>query len=148
MGKVTSVTDRAWSRHANPWNGVTRMLAGAALVWALYRHAWRTLAAVIVFLLLNPVLFPEPERTDNPLSEAVLGERVWIADGNPIFGIGYPEVLNAVNLPLYCYTLYAAYRRYPVRTLVGYVVTFALKLLFVDEMRRYYRRERNGGGVR
>lgn len=115
------------------------MLAGAALLWALYRHAWRTLAAVIAFVVLNPVLFSEPERTDNWLSEGVLGERAWIADGNPMFGAGYPEALNALNVPLYLYTLYAAYRRYPLRTVVGFVVTFGLKLWFVDEMARYYR---------
>jgi hypothetical protein len=134
--------DRAWSRHTNPYSGATRMLAGAALLWALYRHAWKALAAVIAFLLLNPVLFPEPERTDNWLSEGVLGERAWIEDGNPMFGTGYPEVLNALNVPLYCYTLYAAYRQYPLRSLVGFVVTFALKILFVDEMGRYYRDRR------
>lgn len=131
--------DRAWSRHANPYSGATRMLAGAALLWALYRHAWRTLAALIAFVALNPVLFPEPKRTDNWLSEGVLGERTWIADGNPMFGTGYPEALNALNVPLYCYTLHSAYRQYPLRTVAGFVVTFALKLLFVDEMARYYR---------
>lgn len=136
--------DRAWSRHANPWSGATRMLAGAALLWALYRRAWRTLGAVIAFVALNPVLFPEPERTDNWLSEGVLGERAWIADGNSMFGIGYPEVLNAMNVPLYLYTLYSAYRQYPLRTVVGFLVTFALKMLFVDEMGRYYRERRRG----
>jgi hypothetical protein len=148
MAIPNPMSDRTWRRHANPWNGATRMLAGAALVWALYRHAWRALVAVIAFLLLNPVLFPEPERTDNPLSEGVLGERAWIADGNPVFGIGYPEILNAANVPLYGYTLCAAYHRYPVRTFLGYVVTFALKLLFVDEMRRYYREGGDGGDLR
>ncbi|ADJ13807.1 hypothetical protein C497_17247 [Halalkalicoccus jeotgali B3] len=115
------------------------MLAGATLLLALYRHAWKRLGAVIAFLVLNPVLFPEPERTDNWLSEGVLGERAWIADGNPMFGTRYPAILNAVNVPLYCYTLYAAYRQYPVRTLAGFCLTFALKMLFVDAMGRYYR---------
>lgn len=136
--------DRAWRRHANPYSGATRMLAGALMLWALYRHAWRTLVAVIAFLALNPVLFPEPERTDDWLSEGVLGERAWIEDGEPMFGTGYPEILNALNVPLYFYTLYAAYRQYPLRTAVGFVVTFALKILFVDEMRRYYRKRRRG----
>lgn len=119
------------------------MLGGAALLLALYRHAWRGLAATVIFLALNPVLFPEPERTDNWLSEGVLGEETWIADGNPMFGLDYPEVLNALNVPLYLYTLYSAYRQYPVRTLVGFLVTFALKLLFVDAMGRYYRSRRD-----
>lgn len=136
--------DGAWGRHANPWSGATRMLAGAALVGALYRHAWNALAAVVAFLALNPVLFPEPERTDNWMSEGVLGERAWVAEGNPMFGTGYPEVLNAINVPLYLYTLYSAYRQYPLRTLVGFVVTFGLKTLFVDEMGRYYRERERG----
>lgn len=139
MAVRNPMSERAWRRHANPWSGVTRMLAGAALLLTLYRHAWRSLGAVVAFLALNPVLFPEPETTDNWLSEGVLGEEVWIADGNPMFGTDYPTVLNAVNVPLYLYTLYAAYRQYPIRTLVGFCITFALKLLFVDAMRRYYR---------
>lgn len=143
MAVRNPMSEDAWSRHANPWSGATRMLAGAALLLALYRHAWKRLGAVIVFLALNPVLFPEPERTDNWLSEGVLGERAWIADGKPMFGTRYPEVLNAVNVPLYCYTLYAAYRQYPVRTFVGFLVTFALKMLFVDAMGRYYRARRD-----
>ncbi|KYH25162.1 hypothetical protein HAPAU_27460 [Halalkalicoccus paucihalophilus] len=133
------MSERAWRRHANPYSGATRMLAGAALLSALYRHAWKSLGAVIGFLVLNPVLFPEPEDTDNWLSEGVLGERAWITDGHPMFGTDYPEVLNTVNVPLYLYTLYAAYRRYPLRTLVGFLVTFALKMAFVDAMARYYR---------
>ncbi|MEM4782373.1 MAG: DUF6653 family protein [Halalkalicoccus sp.] len=139
MAIRTPMSERAWRRHANPASGATRMLAGAALLLALYRHAWKSLGAVIAFLVANPVLFPEPENTDNWLSEGVLGERAWIADGNPVFGTDYPELLNAVNVPLYCYTLYAAYRRYPLRTFVGFLVTFALKVLFVDAMARYYR---------
>lgn len=67
---------------------------------------------MVAFLAANPVLFPEPERTDNWLSESVLGERAWIAEDNPTFGRRYPEVLNTLNVPLYGYTLYAAYRRY------------------------------------
>ncbi len=137
------MSKNAWSRHANPYSGATRMLAGAALLVALYRHAWKSLGAVVAFLALNPVLFPEPERTDNWLSEGVLGEEAWIADGNPMFGTGYPEILNALNVPLYCYTLYAAYRRYPLRTAVGFAVTFVLKLWFVDAMGRYYRARRD-----
>ncbi|MDL5363521.1 DUF6653 family protein [Halalkalicoccus sp. NIPERK01] len=136
------LSERAWRRHANPYSGATRVLAGAALLLALYRHAWKSLGAVIAFLALNPVLFPEPKDTDNWLSEGVLGEQAWIAEGNPVFGTGYPEVLNAINVPLYLYTLYSAYRRYPIRTLVGFLVTFALKLLFVDAMARYHRDRR------
>ncbi|WP_245998381.1 DUF6653 family protein [Halalkalicoccus subterraneus] len=133
----------AWSRHTNPWSGATRMLGGAALLFALYRHSWKALGATVAFLILNPILFSEPEDTDNWLSEGVLGEEAWIADDNSMFGTGYPELLNVLNVPLYLYTLYAAYRQYPVRTFVGFVVTFVLKIAFVDAMGRYYRVRRD-----
>jgi hypothetical protein len=45
------------------------------LLYAVYHRRPRLLAAGIGFLLINPVLFPEPERTDNWLSEVVLAER-------------------------------------------------------------------------
>ncbi|MFC6905670.1 DUF6653 family protein [Halalkalicoccus tibetensis] len=143
MAVPSPMPEGAWSRHTNPWSGATRMLGGAALLLTLYRHAWKGLATTVAFLVLNPVLFPEPEDTDNWLSEGVLGEEAWIADGNPMFGMGYPEVINVLNVPLYLYTLCSAYRQYPVRTLVGFLVTFALKLLFVDAMGRYYRARRD-----
>ncbi|XVH32921.1 DUF6653 family protein [Haloferacaceae archaeon DSL9] len=135
---------RFWARHANPWSGGTRIAAGPVLMYALYHRRWRLLAATILFLVVNPMLFPEPasEATDNWLSKGVLGEQAWFEDGNPTFGTSYPALLNAVGLPIFLGALYAAVTRRPVATVVGTAVAVGLKFWFVDEMVTYYEETR------
>ena len=80
------LSDRTWTRHANPWSVWTRFAAFPALigaVWTYHQIGWWSLApvaVVIFFLVINPGLFPPPRSTRNWASMAVLGERVWLAE--------------------------------------------------------------------
>lgn len=134
-----------WRRHSNPWSGGTRVLAAPLLVYAIYARRRRVLAATLAFLAVNPVLFPEPDRTDNWLSRGVLAERWWYERGGSTFGRSYPEALNVLGLPAFGLTLYAAYRRKPAATIAGTAAFVALKLLFVDALVRHRAAETSRG---
>lgn len=75
------------------------------------------------------------------MTRVVLAERWWTEAGNGTVGFSYPNVCNALNVPLFGYALLAAWRRRPARpALAG---TVSLKLWFVGALvRRYEARER------
>ena len=127
--------ETVWRRHSNPKSGWSRLLSYPALVFALYARKPWLLGATTAFVALNPVLFPEPEsEPDDWMYRVVRAEREWTGAGNPLVGVGFPQVLNLVQIPVFCYNVYAAYRRYPVRTLLATAATMALKLWFVAEL--------------
>lgn len=105
-------------------------------MYAIYARKWRLLAATLAFVVVNPVLFPRPARTDRWLSRIVLAEREWIEAGNGTMGLTYPNVLNLLNVPASLFALYAAIRRRPVATVLGTAAAMALKLWWVDAIVR------------
>lgn len=124
--------ENVWNRHSNPKSGWSRLASYPILVFALYARNWRLFGATAVFVLLNPILFPEPEsESDEWMSRVVRAEQAWTDAGKPLVGFDFPQVLNLVQIPVFCYNIYAAYRRYPTRTLLATIATMALKLRFV-----------------
>ena len=104
------MTDRVWARHANPWSVWTRYLALPLLTFAIWSRVWigwialMPTAIVLVWIWINPRVFPAPRTTQHWASKAVLGERVWlnrkqvpiachhlpvIASANTVNGIGF-----------------------------------------------------------
>jgi|GEM_PF-2315091 len=77
-------SDEAWLRHTNPWSAYSRfsMLPLLAIsFWSRVWLGWWALVPIIIVLLwlwLNPRIFPRAKSTDNWASKAVLGERVWM----------------------------------------------------------------------
>jgi hypothetical protein len=112
------------------------------LLYAVYHRRLRLFAAVIGFLVVNPVLFSEPDRTDNWLSEVVLAERWWYEQGHTTFEPQFPSFINYLSVPTFLVTLYAAIRRRPRLTALGGLLTIGLKVWFVDELVDRYRSRR------
>lgn len=133
-----SIWEWFWARHSNPKSGWSRALTAPFLVAAIYFRKPKLLLATVGYLVVNPIAFPEPERTDDWMTRGVLGEKRWVENGNPLFARSYPSVLNVVNVPTFCYVLYAAYRRKPVQAFVVLFLSMALKFWFVAEMVAYY----------
>lgn len=130
------------SRHANPASVATRFPLGPLVVYALYRRRWRLLGLAGLWTAVNPVAFPAQERTDNWLGEGVLGERLWLENGNPLFGLRYPSVLNLLDVPAFGAALFAAWTRRPRAAVAATAASTVLKLGFVNAMVRYYRASR------
>lgn len=128
--------DTFWRRHSNPWSAGTRFAITPVLMYALYHRKWRLLAAAIAFTVVNPVLFGEPNNTDNWFSEVVLAEEAWLGEGKGTTDLSYPNVLNLLNGVSGILALASAIRRKPVGTVVGTVGIIVFKTWWVEAIRR------------
>ncbi|SFS08320.1 hypothetical protein SAMN05216559_3402 [Halomicrobium zhouii] len=127
-----------WARHTNPWSGYTRLPMGPVLLLGLYRRDWRMVGLTLLYVLLNPILFPEPESKDAWISRSVLGEQLWLEDGHEVFEANLPGLLNGLNAIAYCYGLYGAYKHNPRVTALGSGIALSCKLVYLDVLVRYY----------
>jgi hypothetical protein len=72
-----------WLRHANPLSVWTRFAVVPLLalaIWSRVWIGWRSLAAVaavLAFMMVNPLLFGEPRSTRSWVSRSAFGERIW-----------------------------------------------------------------------
>ncbi|MDF9747020.1 DUF6653 family protein [Natrinema salsiterrestre] len=131
--------DFVWDRHSNPKSGWTRLLAYPVLIAAGFTRRWRLLALTVAFLVCNPLLFPEPEsESDDWMHTVVRAEQQWSDRGRPFIGLGFPQILNLLQLPVFASNIYAVYERRPVATVVTTAATMGLKLWFVAELVRRY----------
>ncbi|WP_276279806.1 DUF6653 family protein [Halorussus caseinilyticus] len=137
-----------WERHANPASGWSRVPTGPLLVYAVYTRNWRLLAATVAFVAVNPVLFAEPDSVadESWMTKGVRGEQLWVQGADA----GRANLLNVLNVPVFCYALYSAVRRRPARTAALTALAMILKLAFVGRMVKLYEREtgRETGGER
>jgi hypothetical protein len=136
--------DTFWARHANPWSAGTRFLTMPTLLYAIYTRDRRLFAATVAFVVVNPILFPPPARTDSWLSRIVLAEREWLGQGEGTMGLDYPNVLNLLNAPATLLALWAAWRRKPIAMVVAGAVAMALKIWWVDAIARRTEAGRTG----
>ena len=84
LSRIFQLNDKAWMRHANPWSVWTRYSVLPFLVLAIWSKAWiggfclGPIALSLLWMFLNPHVFPKPASTKNWASMAVLGERVYL----------------------------------------------------------------------
>ena len=125
--------DVFWERHSNPKSGWSRTLLTPLFVLACYRRDPRLLAAALVGTVLNPVAFPPPDpEVESWMTRGVRAERWWLEEGNGTLDLGWPNVLNLLNLPTFGYALYAAYTRRPVRAALATATSMALKFGWIE----------------
>lgn len=148
VAQLFRMDEESWRRHANPWSVWTRIAAFPLLVLAVWSYVWiawwslAPIAAMLLFLWLNPRLFPPPRRTDNWASRAVLGERMLLLNTPPVpaHERRFANLLNLLallGLPL----LAMGYiTREPWLVCFGASAVWYPKLWFVDRMARLYER--------
>ena len=84
LAKAFGLEGDGWMRHANPISVWTRFSVVSLLALAIWSREWigirclAPIAAVIVWMFVNPLLFKEPKSTRNWASRSVLGERIWV----------------------------------------------------------------------
>jgi hypothetical protein len=157
VAKVFGLTGDNWGRHANPVSVATRfaVLPMLALsIWSRDWIGWWSLVPVVlslVFMMVNPLLFPKPRSTRNWASKGVFGERVWSeratvgvpAQFNPrVLRVTYAvQTVGAVALAygLVTYDLIA--------TLTGLVILQTAKAWYIDRQVLLYEdmKQRNAG---
>jgi hypothetical protein len=96
------LSERTWQRHANPWSVWTRYAAFPLFVLAVWSWHWIgwwslvPISAMVLFLVVNPWLFPPPRTTRNWASMAVLGEQVWLSEQRTFLPQQFPHVFYSI----------------------------------------------------
>ena len=101
VARLFGLQGDTWMRHANPvsvWTRFAVLPLIAASIWSRDWIGWWSLVPLVlslVFMMVNPLLFPQPRSTRNWTSKSVLGERVW-ADRDTV---ELPEQFRASRVP-------------------------------------------------
>ncbi|SHH26488.1 DUF6653 family protein [Marivita hallyeonensis] len=148
------MSDAVWRRHANSLSAWTRILSGLPLIaLAIWSRVWIgwgaliVLAAVAVWIWLNPRVFPEPRNFDAWTSRAVLGEYVFLNRRDTVAAhhIRMANVLSWSTLPGLILLVAGLWRLDLVWTFAGTVLTILPKLWFLDRMVWLYQEFLQGG---
>ncbi|MBN2517884.1 MAG: hypothetical protein JXB14_03485 [Candidatus Altiarchaeota archaeon] len=129
--------EKFWKRHANPWSGATRMATYPFLLLAIWHHNWYALGIIIIWVVINPLVFPKPKRMDSWLSKGVLGEEMWTAKWRWDLSL----FLNFLIAVFFLLALYTTYMNLFWPALYSATLPFILKLWFFDRMVVYYERK-------
>jgi hypothetical protein len=135
----------SWMRHANPWSVWTRFAVLPLLILAVWSRDWigwwslAAVALVLVFLVVNPMLFSEPRSTRNWASRSVLGEHLW-SDRDTVELPGQfrdskvPAVTTAVQLAGVALLAYGLVRLDLLVVVAGLVLAQTAKAWYLDRM--------------
>jgi hypothetical protein len=143
IARLFVMSDEVWARHASGWSVWTRVATLPFLLLALWSHTWIgwwalfAVAAVLVWLWLNPRLFPRPRTTNTWGAKATFGERVWLnRDKVPIPSHHrvVPHVLSVVAAVGMVVAVGGALANALWPTALGAVLAYAGKLWFCDRM--------------
>lgn len=135
--------ERTWARHASPWSVWTRAISLPLLMLAVWSRAWigwwalLPVAAVVLWLWINPRAFPPPRSTNNWASKGVLGERVWLNRREvpvPEHHRLAPNILSAISASGALLLIWGLVRLEIWPALLGAVIVMLCKLWFVDRM--------------
>jgi hypothetical protein len=105
IARLFGLQGDAWMRHANPVSVWTRFAVLPLLAVSIWSRDWIGLwsllavALSLVFMMINPMLFPEPRSTRNWASKGVFGERIW-ADRNTV---ELPDQYRSSHVPKVTY---------------------------------------------
>lgn len=129
------LSEKTWERHANPWSGWTRVLSIPVLAVGLYLHNFWILGAVVVWVIINPVIFPKPKSVDSWMSKGVLGEQLYFKDGKK-FKKDLPTLLNILNIPIFAAFLYFGWQQNVEAMVLAGILAMTIKFWFIDRMVR------------
>lgn len=141
--RLMRMDDAAWERHASPLSVWTRVAALPLLVLAIWSRVWLggwclvPVAAVLVFVYVNPRLFPAPARRDSWAARATYGERLFLARRQrpvPRHHQRAALVLTAVSVAGILPLAHGLWRLEVWPTLFGLALVMGGKLWFCDRM--------------
>jgi hypothetical protein len=143
VAQLFNMNQETWARHANSWSVWTRNTVLPLLILAIWSRAWIgwwaiiPIAGAVLWMWLNPRVFPKPNSTDNWASKGVLGERVWLNRDKisvPKHHQNAPNVLTLVSAIGAVFLIWGLVALAICPTLLGTVTVYLGKLWFVDRM--------------
>jgi hypothetical protein len=99
LARSFRMTDEAWQRHANPWSVWTRFAAIPLMIVAIWSRVWLgwwsvlPVAAVTMWLWLNPHVFAPVETPTSWAAKGIYGEKLWLKERDRIA----PEQLRVLR---------------------------------------------------
>jgi len=141
--KAMAMTDRVWARHANPWSGYTRLISGTLIffaAWSVYWIGWYAAGPIGLALLwvwINPRLFPPPKTTVSWATKGVLGERVFLNRKTIPVPVGHRRVgwiTTLISLAFLVLTVYGFIERQFWTAFTAWHAAMLAKIWFIDRM--------------
>jgi hypothetical protein len=145
VARLFGLEGERWMRHANPLSVWTRFAVLPLLALAIWSRDWIgrwslvAVALALVFMMVNPLLFPRPRSTRNWTSRSVFGERVW-ADRDkvelpPQFrGSRIPTATYAIQTVALAAMVYGLVRLDLLAVVAGILLAQTAKAWFLDRM--------------
>ena len=127
------LSDKTWERHANPWSGWSRVATMPLLAIGLYFHSFWILGLALIWMVVNPVVFPSPAKTSNWMSQGVPGEQLYYKDGKKLKR-DLPTLLNILNIPVFISFLYFGWNQELIAMIFAGLLTMTIKFWFIDRM--------------
>jgi hypothetical protein len=144
VAKVFGLQGDKWMRHANPWSVGTRFAVLPLLavsVWSRDWIGWWSLVPIalsLVFLMVNPLLFPPPASTRNWASKGVFGERVYAnrteVEIPPQYRSPVPVVANVISAIGMGTLAYGLVVLDPLAVVAGLLIQQTAKSWYIDRM--------------
>lgn len=141
--RLMSMDDATWARHANPWSVATRFTGLPLVALAIWSRDWigpwslAALAAALVWIWLNPRLFPAPRSAESWAARGVMGERMFLARARrpvPAHHVRMAHALTAVSCLGLAVLAYGLFTLRPAPALWGLTVAIGAKAWFADRM--------------
>lgn len=130
-------------KHANPWSVWTRFATLPFLVLAVWSRVWIgwycliPIAVLVIWLIVNPTLFPKPKSFDHWGSKAVLGEKYWAERKKmpvpahhhvPVVILTILQTIGGILLIIGLWQLEIT------MTILGTILVYMAKMWFLDRM--------------
>jgi hypothetical protein len=144
IARLFGLKGDSWLRHANPvsvWSRFAVLPLLAISIWSRDWIGWWSLVPIVlslVFMMVNPLLFPEPRSTRNWASKAVFGEHVWSErDRVPVpdrYVSKVPNATYAFQTVGLIIMVYGLVRLDVVATVSGLLICQVAKAWYLDRM--------------
>lgn len=126
---------QTWKRHSNPWSGWTRFLIIFVLAPALWQKAWVLIVSLIVYTIINPILFSPPSHNKAWMSRAVLGEQLYLKSKKNQNKLKITGTIGGIVFLVFIYSAYSQLLWPTIVLLVGIV---GYKMWFLQQMVELY----------
>ncbi|QMV14840.1 DUF6653 family protein [Vibrio spartinae] len=144
LATLFHLDDNGWGRHANPWSVWTRysvlplfIIAGLLREW----NGWLSLLILVmalVWMFLNPILFPKPLSLQSWATQSVLGERIYLnRDKEPLPKVHQLPLFMILHLTSTLGLILAGWGvyQYDIQLcILSVLITYLAKSWFLDRM--------------
>ncbi|PKV81163.1 DUF6653 family protein [Nocardia fluminea] len=139
MNRSQYLRHRIFARHAHPVSAWTRLVTTPLVAAPFWTRRADVTAGVLVWFAINPIMTPAPAERRAFATRAILGEERWLA--RP--ALDAMSAINAVGAAVLGGSMFAAWHRRKVPTVLGVAATMALTLYGWRRYAELYDGDRN-----